>query len=235
MTYELFMPFSGGGNEFRSELTKMFQRRQAKRKHKKFTPDLAMTGLLFARPTDPFAQTNIIPELDYFNSRSGEHMDLFCIGYTKKPRDPKLQRTEPVTVVKHVKWWFDNDAFVRICKEIEEASEWKYSGGTDLLIANARSSLRETSLDYSSVIPCKLEQMQSDKAINSVREFLEKIFREAEHPTPGDPVSKLSDKLGITVGLSAIKRLFLNILLKGLDEEYTKARHFVLADLSKKK
>jgi hypothetical protein len=235
MTHHFATPLGGqGSNHLQSELKKMFRRRRKKRERKDFRSDLAMVGLLFARPTDPFAKTNIVPELDYLNSRSGEHLDLFCVGYTKKPHDRTLQQTQPTAWVKGVKWWFDQDAFVKVCKEIQEDSKWEYSGGTELLVANARSYFEEATIDYSSVIPCKLEQMQSDKAINNVREFFEKLFKEAENPTPGDPISRLSDRLGLKLALSSIKKLILDLILKGLDEEYTKARHFVLSDLSKK-
>jgi hypothetical protein len=227
-------PLSGGsGQQLRSELTKMFERRSKKRRHKELTPDLAMVGLLFARPSDPFAKENVVPELDYLNSRSGEHMDLFCVGYTRKPRNPRLRGLPPTVTVKNVNWWFDNESFDDIREEVEHESKWKYSGGTELLIANARSSCDGSSIDYSSAIPCNLEQMQSDKAITNVREFFEKVFKYAENPDSENPAFGLSDKFGLGIAMNVIKKTILRILLRSLHEEYTKARHFVLADLSK--
>lgn len=194
-----------------------------------------MIGLLFARPSDPFAKANIVGELDYFNSRSGEHIDFFCVGYTKNPHNATLKKSEPTVVIKGASWWFDNDSFDSVRRQLEAESNWQYSGETELLVANARSSFREAVIDYSSAIPCRLELMQSDKAINSVREFFEKIFKSAEkNPDSNNPMVTLSDEFGKTVALSAIKKIVLLILLKGLHEEYAKARHFVLGDLSKK-
>jgi len=223
-----------GGEVIRGELTKMFERQRKKRARKQFPQDLALVGLLFARPSDPYAKENIVPELDYFNSRSGEYMDLFCVGYTKNPNS-KLRKYEPAATVKGVKWWFNNDSYTSVREEIAEQSSWKYSGGTELLIANARTSgLGESFIDYSSAIPCKLESMQEDKAIKNVREFFEKIFKYAEDPKQDDPAFGLSDEFGKDVATNAVKKFILHLLLRSADEEYVKARHFVLSDLSKK-
>jgi hypothetical protein len=234
MAPEFARPISGhGGEQLRSELTKMFERRRKKRKHKELTPDLAMIGLLFARPSDPFAKENIVPELDYLSSRSGEHMDLFCVGYSRKPRNPRLHRRKPTVTVKNINWWFDSESFDEVRQEIEQESKWKYSGGTELLIANARSSFDAAAIDYSSAIPCRLEEMQNDKAIPNVRQFFEKVFEYAENPG-SDPAFGLSDEFGKDIAINAVKKTVLRILLKSLAPEYYKARHFVLTDLSKK-
>ena len=227
-------PFEGGGGEFRTELEKMFKRRQTKRNSKGLKKDLALIGILFARPSDPFARENIIPELDYFNSRSAEHIDLFCVGYSKKPRNPKLKGSEPVVRIKNVPWWFDNDIFNNVRQQIEEESRWEYSGQTELLLANARSTFEGTEIDYSSAIPCKLEEMEKDKAIKNVREFFENVIRYAEDQDPENPAAKLSDKFGKKIAMSVIKKVILTILLRSLASEYDRARPFVLTDFSKK-
>src|SRR5690349_4306845 len=43
--------------------------------------EVRMVGLLFARPKSPFAAQTIIPNLDYFHTRSGNNIDFFLIGY----------------------------------------------------------------------------------------------------------------------------------------------------------
>src|SRR4030095_8365192 len=92
----------GGGGEFRTELTKMFERRQKKRASKGLKNDLALVGILFARPSHPYAKESIIPEQDSFNSRSAEHIDFFCVGYFKNPRNRSVKDLEPVVRIRNV-------------------------------------------------------------------------------------------------------------------------------------
>lgn len=231
--YSLFRPIISGG-ELHTDLAKIFKQRLRRRKRKKFREDLAMIGLLFARPTDPFAKEHIVPELDYFSVRSGHNIDFFCIGYTKKPRDKRIENTPPVAIVRNVQWWFDNSKFDNVRTEIERESKWVYSGESELVLANARSVyLDKTEIDYSSAICCRLEKMKDDKAIESVREFFEKIFRYSEYPKPDDPTFGMSDEFGKRVLCGTIRKIVFSLLPKGLADDYNKAEHFVISDLSK--
>jgi hypothetical protein len=45
------------------------------------TKRVRMVGLLFARSDSPLAKKEIIPSLEYFHDRSGEHIDFYCPGY----------------------------------------------------------------------------------------------------------------------------------------------------------
>jgi hypothetical protein len=225
---------TGDSEEIRSELRRLFAQRRKDRARNTFPQDLAMIGLLFARPTDPFAKQNILPELDYFSSRSGHHIDFFCVGYTRTALDKKLQESLPTITIKNQKWWFDNIGFDKVRGELERDSKWKYSGGTDLVLANARSAPAGNYIDCRAAISCSLEQMQSDKAFNNVREFFEKIFKYAETPNAQKPTYGLSDDLGKGVALSAIKKMVFRLLPEGLADDYAKARHFVVTDFTKK-
>jgi len=206
-------------------LAKMFENRKAKG----LGNDVVLVGLLFARPSDDFATKNIIPELDYFDSRSGESMDFFCVGYSKK----ETPFSSPAIKVKGQQWWFHNDSFNKFRAQIMRESNWKYSGETELLLANAKSSSSKTFIDYSSAIPCRLEDMQNDKAFKNIKSFFEDIFTYAEEPG-SDPAFDLSDLFGKDILIGAAKAGVLKLLLRSLAPEYYKARHFVLADLSKK-
>ena len=92
-----------------------------------------MIGLLFARPTDPFAKTIFILVVDYFNSRSGAHIDFFCLGYTKKTHDKKLSKSPPIVIINNVKWWFDSERFNKIRDEDKMCTHVQYSGGTGFI------------------------------------------------------------------------------------------------------
>lgn len=213
-----------------SSVGTMFERRREKRKDKNLTSDLALVGLLFARPSDDFAAKKILPELDYFDIRSGEYMDFFCVGYSKQ----STAQSSPVTKVKGQQWWFSNDSFNKLREQITRESKWVYSGQAELLLANAKASGSKSFIDYSSAIQCRLEEMEKDKAFNSVSEFFEKIFTYAENPGL-DPAFNLSDLFGKKLAISAAKKTVLKILLRSLAPEYDRAKHFVLVNLSKKK
>jgi hypothetical protein len=40
-----------------------------------------MLGFLFVRLDSPLAKKEIIPSLEFFHERSGEHVDFYCPGY----------------------------------------------------------------------------------------------------------------------------------------------------------
>ena len=49
--------------------------------HGRYHGDVRMVGLLFARPASPLAVSEILPNLNYYHHRSGNHIDFFCGGY----------------------------------------------------------------------------------------------------------------------------------------------------------
>ena len=44
---------------------------------------IRMVGLLFAPKEVRLARDEIIPSLDYFHHRAGNHIDFFCAGYSR--------------------------------------------------------------------------------------------------------------------------------------------------------
>ena len=126
-----------------------------------------MVGLLFARPNSRLAKSDILPNLDYFHHRSGTHIDFFCAGFGQywegRPEFIGHQRVVPG---KHAAWLFSPKKFDSFRQEIEGMTNWKYSGASDLLLANAYfdPSTNITDIDFSSTICCQLDQMVEDKS-----------------------------------------------------------------------
>jgi hypothetical protein len=52
-----------------------------KQKYGQRRGEVKMVGLLFARPDEPFAESQIVPSLPYFHHRFERHFDCFCAGY----------------------------------------------------------------------------------------------------------------------------------------------------------
>jgi hypothetical protein len=195
-----------------------------------------MVGLLFAPPSASLAKREVLPSLEYFHCRAGKQIDFFCAGYTQGFEgntdaigcsDYKAAGLEG--------WVFSNQRFVQLCREISEASTWKYSGETELVLTNAKYDPegRTAVLDFSTAILFRLDQMKHDKAIASVREFFEKIFQFAESTNASDPTWTFSDKQGLKQGRSAFMRFLLSLLPKSIAEYFSKAKHYAVVNVSR--
>src|SRR5260370_34896384 len=88
MSDRLGLIYSVGGSDDRKEhgttstqihiLTKTFLKYDNPSGH------VRLVGLIFGRPYLPLVQKEIIPNLSYWNQRSGSHSDFFCIGFSDK-------------------------------------------------------------------------------------------------------------------------------------------------------
>ena len=130
-------------------------------------------------------------------------------------------------------WLYSAECFNAFRQEIEARTSWRYGGGCELLLTNARFELasEKASLDFSSTICCQLDAMRGDQAIQSIERFFESVFRFAESANDDDPTWGFSDSQGIEVAGSALKRVVLGLLPKGLDAEYKKAEHFAVRNV----
>jgi len=194
-------------------------------------PTVRMVGLLFAQSRLRIAREEIVPNLTYFHHRSGDKIDFFCAGYGRYWY-PQQEDQEAVTE-DDKPWLFSLSLFGRFRDEVEQLSTWKYSGEADLLLMNAHIDPQQASarLDFNSAVVCDLEQMKRDDAITSVPRFFEDIFRYAGKAPADDPAWGFSDKMGLHVAGSALKRVVLSLLPRKLDEDYRRAEHFAIRDI----
>jgi hypothetical protein len=190
-----------------------------------------MVGIVFARPNSPLAKSEIIPQLNDWHFRSGEHIDFYFVGYTCP--HPPVQGYMEVSVPGRDPWLYSAERFNAFRQEVESRTSWKYGGGCELLLTNARFDPKSErgSLDFLSTICCQLDAMKGDQAIQSVERFFETVFRFAESANDEDPTWGFSDSQGIEVAGSALKRVVLGLLPKGLDAEYKKAEHFAVRNV----
>lgn len=195
-----------------------------------------MVGFLFARPDSPLAKKEIIPSLEYFHERSGEHIDFYCPGYesfhANKPS--ALNKKHVVRVGDEDTWIFSVKKFNSSRKKIESMTKWRYSGGVDLVLLNAKQrEKQEMELDFSGAIAINLDEAKADKAIKSIETFFEKIFQYAESQSGLDPTWGFSDHLGLKIVKSVLKGVALSALPKSVSAEATKAFHFTVKDISR--
>jgi len=192
-----------------------------------------MLGIVFARPSSSLAKSEIIPQLNDWHYRSGEHIDFFFAGYTYP--HPIVPGYIEVAIPGGDPWLYSSERFDVFRKAIETRTSWKYGGGSEILLTNARfdGKKHEARIDFTSAISCQLDTMKSDQAIQSVERFFESIFRFAETSNDEDPTWGFSDAQGLKVAGSALKRAVLNLLPKTVGEEYRKAEHFVVQDVAR--
>jgi hypothetical protein len=200
--------------------------------------ELRMVGIVFARPTSQLAKAEIIPQIPDWHYRSGNHIDfyfagyitLFLSGYSTTP-----PHFVSVPVPGRGDWLYNSELFNKFRQEIEAKTTWLYSGACDLLLTNARfDAAKDTAvLDFTSTIACQLDSMKDDKAIPIVERFFESIFRFAENATGRDPTWGFSDRQGLALAGSALKRVALSFLPKSLEADVKKAEYFAIRDVAK--
>ena len=199
--------------------------------------DANLVGLLFARPEAPFARDNVVPHIDYWHWRSDNWTDFFCPGYSP---NPPRKGARAITTVNGHGWFFSNEHFVSFLKVLEQRTTWHYSGGSELLIVNARATSTQrkvrADLDFTSAIAVDLEAAQKQKAINDPSAICEDLFQFAKHlnEATADPVWDFSDRQGKRVIRGSLKELLLAALPSTLRPEAKKAFHFVTVDISQR-
>lgn len=129
-----------------------------------------MIGILFTRPGNSIHK-QLSEELEYYHHRSSRDFDLFVAGYETKPWEIDSDKTG-----------FSPELFNNIITELESVSEWKYSGGSELMLTNVRSLSRNTvSLDFSSSILINLDDLIENKGFQDIGYFFEHLFRWSRH------------------------------------------------------
>lgn len=198
---------------------------------------IRMVGLLFARATSPLAKAEIIDNLDYFHYRSGEHIDFFCGGYGAywEGRRDEFPDQQVVARGQYSNWLYSARRFNEFRQEIEAQTTWRYSGGADLILANAHSDPhgRNTRIDFACTVLCQLDQMKQDGAILSVETFFEQIFQFTESCKVGGPTWGFSAAKGIRSAGSVLKNLVLSLLPKELGDDVKRTMHFAVKDIGK--
>ena len=76
-----------------------------------------MIGVVFARPNSPIAKTEIIPQLNDWHYRSGDHIDFFFVGYAYPP--PAVPGYIEVSIPGRDPWLYSSERFNAFREDIE--------------------------------------------------------------------------------------------------------------------
>lgn len=196
--------------------------------------DVNIVGILFARPESRFTQDEILPNINYWHHRSDHHTDFFCPGYLRE--DELGYEGKPAIEIGGIQWCFSVRSFVAVLAELEDCAKWRYSGGCELLLTNARYDKvrQQASLDLSSAIVFDLEAAKQDGAFREVNNLCETIFQFAANLNEAvdDPVWEFSDKQGLRIVRGSLKSFLVSYLPSWLKPEARKAFHFVTTDIA---
>lgn len=188
--------------------------------------DVRLAALIFARPETSIFREEILPSIAWFHARSGKHSNFYFAGYRRSysafANDVRLN-------VRGESWIYSPWQFDRFREELENASQWRYSGGTDVILTSGRAA---AALDFSEVVAFNLEQLRAEGAMLQAGMLFERIFQAAEASFTDDAVEKFSDRSGGRLIASAALNAFLSVLPETVRTEALKARHFAVRSLA---
>jgi hypothetical protein len=198
------------------------------------TNAVKMIGLLLARPQATLARAEIVPNLPYFHHRAGKHIHFFCVGYGAYWPPEHVPDAENVVTINHTKWLYSDRLFNEFRAELEGATRWRYSGGSDLVLTNSTwdAERRSADLDFTSALAMNLEQAVADGAIPDVARWFERIFQFAEYNTDDDPTWGFGVSAGLVAAGSGLVSAILSLLPGSVGSEAKKLPHFMVANLA---
>jgi hypothetical protein len=193
-----------------------------------------IVGLLFSHPGSSITKAEIIPNLTHYHLRSELAVNFYCIGYGANwPEEHFVDQTIVANVGDQI-WYFSENAFSDFIDHLQKSTNWEYQGESVLVLLTAfKNNESEVVLDYQTALVCNLEAMLNDKAITSVRAFFNAIFKFANKTITSDLIWELSDLEGKKIAKNFLKDSVLGLLPKEVSENYRKAEHLAVKDISK--
>src|SRR6266540_240667 len=194
-----------------------------------------MVGLLFARPDSALARSEIVPNLNYFHQRAGRHVHFFCAGYGAYWPPDWVQDAQVVTTIDGVEWLFSARLFNDFRAELDNRTKnWRYSGGTDLILTNSvwSAGTESADLDLKTAVAMNLDQAVADGAIPDVERWFEKIFSFAEASTDTDPTWGFATSAGLRTVRSGLVNVILSLLPGSMGSEAKRLPTFLLTDFT---
>jgi hypothetical protein len=130
---------------------------------------------------------------------------------------------------------FSVERFDSFRREIESVSRWRYSGGADLILVNARYDVeaKQARLDFATSLAMNLETAVADGAIRSVETWFEAIFRFAETEQGKDPAARFASQEGLQRSGRGLVASILSLLPGRAGDELQALPHFVVTDLAR--
>lgn len=144
--------------------------------------------LIFGHP-DSEAIEQFRKRMKYYHHRSADFVELFAIGYY----DPDQDDPNLIPML-------DEIEFSKSVEALEELTNWKYSGQTDVIFLyyirdETDSSSIRSEFDFSNAMSLTIEKAVETKLISSASDLLERIVRITRSESELDFVRALSADL----------------------------------------
>jgi hypothetical protein len=129
-------------------------------------------------------------------------------------------------------WWFSDKYFNEFREDVEKHTRWRYSGGTDLILTEARffSFSAYAEISYQNAIVIVLEELRQAEPGVTAGMLFERIFRAAESGSDA-PVNGFSNAEAFRLGRSALWSLAFAALPESLRADAARARQFAVRDI----
>jgi hypothetical protein len=189
-------------------------------------PTEKLVGVLFMREGQAVADNEILPSIPYFGIRSGDDIDFYFPGW----RDNYVYIPGEVQT-----WTFDPVNFNKALELFEAESEWKYSGGIELLLMGMRKSAAGTlAIDLKRIIRIPISLMRERKLVESVEVLFERIFRFAREYAGKNAVADLALQETRVSALQGLADAIFGVLGKDAKDRLEYAQKFQIRDVSKR-
>lgn len=196
------------------------------------TGRVQLIGIVLVNPDSQLGKRDIIPRLGQYHQRAAFNTDFFFGGYGAYWPNEMYPDQRIVAELDGTKWLFSDHAFEQFRKDVQEQTEWEYSGESDLILTTARYSKDAESVvvEYFESLSLCLEQVIRDKAYNSIPALFEKIFRFGE-TSEDKSILALSNQHLLNKSRESLLEAVLSKV--GMEKYYKKNRSFAVRDLSK--
>jgi hypothetical protein len=176
-------------------------------------------ALLFGLPSCSVMKDELLPNVTYYDLRSGNNIEVFYMGFLETRRGIHTDS-------------FDFHSFADAIRTSEEGTRWRYSGTTELLLLNSYYCRWGVHLDFTNVFVIRLEEAIKSGLIKSATALLEEIMRRSRECLDETIVAKVSDAVfmknaGRSLGV------WIASLLKLKIEDFNNAYRSCVQDLSR--
>ncbi|SDH62005.1 hypothetical protein SAMN05421846_101337 [Chryseobacterium taeanense] len=198
------------------------------KQHKTDNPN-AMGCILLAPKFHKNGFDEIIQRLEYLNQRSGENLHFYCAGFgaywnEEIAPDMEILNISLLHNSNRIPWAFSQNFFAKFVTELENETNWKYSGGTEIIVL-------DKNLEFRNCIVFKIDEMISDKIIRSPNDIIEALIQQSKKGKSNTLISLKG--IGI-IAIDEALKAFLGFLPKSVENIWNiwqKGKHYTLIDL----
>jgi len=199
--------------------------KEIKENSEKYGTTYDMAVILITRP-DLAAGKDILNSLEYYHFRTSHFINFYLPGYGAYWTKEEYPDGKVVTEIDDVKWSFSNQRFAKFIEDIEEYSKWRYSGESDLILAEVKDGI----LSFERVLEFHLDNMLRDKTIVSVYQFFEEIVHIGREERS---MNQIGSKIRIDKGKQLVFGALLEKMPMHMGEVIKQEKYFCVKNIQK--